>query len=129
MTKRETYEVIANVFATLDNANRDEVIAFAHKEIAALDAKNAKARTYAAKRKAKGDAVVERIYDILAENGTMTIPEIMGVIDVADMTHSKVVARLTKLVKDERVTKVPVTLEGRKLTGYHVVAEEAEAEA
>ena len=124
MTEREIYGVIANVFETIDNENKDAVLAFTEKKVAALDAKNAKARVYAAKKRAAVDETVERIYDVIANADVITIPEIEGEVN---MTQSKVVARLTKLVKAGRIEKVPVKYEGRKLTGYKVVGEDEEA--
>ena len=55
MTNREKFDVIAEVFATVDRADRDEILEFVEKEKAALDRKNVKAKAKAAEKRAAGD--------------------------------------------------------------------------
>lgn len=128
MTEREIFAVIANAFETIDNENRDEVLAFVEKKVAAIDRKNVKAREYAAKKRAASDEMTEAVYAVLCEKGgeVFTIPDIL-VHFGDDVTPSKVVARLTKLVKAGVVEKVAVKVGDRKLTGYKAI-EEAVAE-
>ena len=124
MTKREMYEVIANVFengvADIEAEVATEVVAFTEKEIAALDRKNAKAKERAAERRAASDELTEAIFAILGET-PMTVNDILAALDGENLTPAKIVARATKLVKAERVVKVEVkTVDGRKLVGYAV---------
>ena len=133
MTEREIFAVIANAFETIDNENRDEVLAFVEKKVAAIDRKNVKAREYAAKKRAASDEMTEAVYAILCEKGgeVVTIPEIVAHFGDEKITPSKVVARLTKLVKAGVVEKVAVKVGDRKLTGYKAIEEvivEPEAE-
>ena len=124
MTKREMYEVIANVFengvAGIEAEVATEVVAFTEKEIAALDRKNAKAKERAAERRAASDELTEAIFAVLGET-PMTVNDILAALDGENLTPAKIVARATKLVKAERVVKVEVkTVDGRKLVGYAV---------
>lgn len=117
MTKKETFDVIANVFATVDVPEKDEVLAFIEKEKAAIDAKNVKAKERAAAKRAEGDALRAKIEDVLTDE-PMTINDIIEAVDVEGLTPAKVVARMRQLVAAEKVAKESVNVDGRKLVAY-----------
>lgn len=108
-----------------------DVIAYADATIAQLDAKAAKAKERAAEKKADGDAlraVVEgAITDELQTIDVITAA-VQAVEGYEDVTKSKVTARLTQLVKSEKVEKEQVKLEdGRKVMAYRLfTGEDAE---
>ena len=98
MTKREMLNAIAAKVA--DDA---EMVAFLNKEIAALDAHNAKA---SAKRSEGAAARREAVYEALAAIGEqVTATELIenAENEVRDYTRQKVSAALTDLVKEGRV--------------------------
>ena len=68
ITKREMYEAIKETFETgsckFDAAT---VTAFCDKEIAALDAKAAKAKERAAAKKAEADVLMDQVQDALTD--------------------------------------------------------------
>ena len=79
MTKREKFEVIGKVFGELENANKDEILEFVNKEIAALDAKSAKASKKAAEKRVAGNELGLKIRDVVfAANEPMTIADIIN---------------------------------------------------
>jgi DNA-binding protein H-NS len=95
-----------------------DIIAFAEKTIAQLEAKAAKAKAVAAEKKAEGDALKAKVADALT-NELQTVADIFEKIDAEDVTTAKVVYRLTALVKDGVAVKDDVKLEdGRKVKGY-----------
>ena len=119
MTQREFYEFATNVFTTVDVEGKEDALEYISKAIAALDAKNAKAKERAAEKRAAGDAMRATIQGVLGET-PMTIPEIMAAIETEypDITPAKVVARMKGLVDVDHAVKTIVKVDGRKLTAY-----------
>ena len=117
MTKREKFELIGRVFEGMEIEERDEVLEFIEKEIAAIDAKNAKAKERAAEKRAEGDELQGRILALMGEE-PMTINDIVAALGDEGLTPAKVVARMKNLVKNETVAKAAVKVEGRKLMAY-----------
>ena len=115
MTKREKFEVIGKVFAGLDIEVKDEIVEFVQNEIAALDAKNEKAKIRAAAKRAEGDELRAIIKGVLTDE-PKTINDIIAEVGDENLTPAKVVARLTQLKGEIR--KEVHNIEGRKLTTY-----------
>lgn len=122
MTNREKFEKISAVFATLDDADRDEIMEFCEKEIAAITRRNEKAKERATSKRAEGDALRERIYETLGEE-PKAIADIVAELADDTITPSKVVARANALVKEGRVTKTTIKVDGRKLVAYSITVE------
>lgn len=90
----------------------NDVVEFAEKTIAQLDAKAVKAKEKAAEKKTADplrDAVAEALTD-----APQTVDEITAKIEGEDVTKAKVVARLTALVKAGVAGKAETKIEGRK---------------
>ena len=125
VTKKDVLAVVAKLAEGMDpvavgdvTVTAEDVIAYAEKTIAQIDAKNEKARERAAEKKAEGDALRQAVLDVLSAE-PKTIAEIVEAVDAEDMTSAKVVARLTSLVKADLVVKSEVKGEdGRKLKAY-----------
>ena len=113
MTNREMFEQIKG---KLTDA---EEIAFIETQIAALDRKAEKARERAAAKKAEGDELREKIYEVLSTE-TMTIPQIIAAVGIEDLTPAKVTARLRQLVELEKVAKEKVKTETGDKMGYYI---------
>ena len=124
MTKREKFEFIGKVFAgdvtvDMDEAMKAEIVEFCETELAAIDKKNEKARERAAAKKEEGDALTERVFEVIAAaTEPKTVNDILAALDDETLTPSKIVARLTRLVKAERVNRETIKVEGRKLKAY-----------
>jgi glutathione S-transferase len=89
------------------------VTAFCDKEIAALDAKAAKAKERAATKKAEGDELMGQVRDALTGEFKTIADIAAAVAEVnADATVSKVTYRLTKLVEAGDAEKTDVTIPG-----------------
>ena len=125
VTKKDVLAVVAKLAEGMDpvtvgdvTVTAEDVIAYAEKTIAQIDAKNEKARERAAEKKAEGDALRQAVLDVLSAE-PKTIAEIVAAVDAEDMTSAKVVARLTSLVKADLVVKSEIKGEdGRKLKAY-----------
>lgn len=118
MTNREKFDVIGKVFEGYEDAEiRDEILEFVEKQIAALDAKNAKAKERAAIKRANGDALRGAIEDLLTDE-PKTVKDIIDELEDNTLTPAKVVARMTQLVKADKAIKENVKVEGRKLVAY-----------
>lgn len=124
MTKTEILNVIAETFAGIELECRDEVIAYCEKEQAAIVRKNEKARERAAEKRTAGDEMRGRIEEILAgAEEPMTVGAIVDALapEYADITPSKVIARMNQLVKAEKAGKEKVKTDGRTLVAYFLV--------
>lgn len=117
-TEREMYELIKEL--AKDTRVEEDVVAFADKKIAAIDARNAKAKE---KRNAEVDELTDRIIGVLSSD-VMTIADVIIALDDENVTAQKVAYRLNKLVDAEKVEKSTVTISGekgtksRKINGY-----------
>lgn len=127
ITKREMYEAIRNAFATGEDCvyGNDEVIAFCDKEIAALDAKAAKAKERNAAKKAEADVLMGQVEDALTGDFQVIADIAAAVAEVnADATVSRVTYRLSKLVEAGVAEKTQVTIpatensKARKVQAY-----------
>ena len=117
MTNREKFDVIGKVFENYDGVEREEILEFVEKQIAALDHKNAKAKERAAEKRAAGDELRERIFDIMNDE-PITVDGILTALGDEELTPAKITARTRQLVQAGMVEKMPVKVEGRKLVGY-----------
>ena len=120
-TKREMFTVIATLLA-----ERKDVVDFCTKEIELLDKKSERAKAAAAKKKAEGDALMDAVFAVLSTEEFLPISTIVDEIGLEDVTTSKVVARLTALIKAERVEKAPISVtsgdKSKKVMGYRAIA-------
>lgn len=120
ITKRDNF---VTIFDVLMNAGREDLAEVIEHEIELLDAKSAKAKANAAKKKAESDALTEAIYSVLTDELT-TINDITNkVVSDEEVTVGRAQARLNKLVDAGRAYKeqITVTAEGsksRKLMAY-----------
>lgn len=130
ITKREMFEAIKETFATGEcKFEADVVMAFCDKEIAALDAKAAKAKERAAAKKAEADVLYDQVAAVLDAEEFKTIADIAAAVAEvnADATVSKVTYRLTKLVEAGAAEKTDVTIPGadgakaRKVKAFRAV--------
>ena len=117
ITKREMYEAISAAMET-GNCKFDAqtVQDFCAKQIELLDKRAAKIKG----RKAQAvDALIEVVKDALTET-PQTIAEIVNAIGDEEVTPSKIVYRLTQLVKSGEAVKQEVKegSKGRKVVAY-----------
>ena len=129
ITKREMFEAIKETFETGScKFDANTVMAFCDKEIAALDAKAAKAKERAAAKKAEADVLMTQVQDALTGE-FQTIADIAAAVAEVneDATVSKVTYRLTKLVEAQVAEKTQVTVpatensKARKVQAYKIV--------
>lgn len=129
ITKREMYEAIKETFETGScKYDAATVTAFCDKEIAALDAKAAKAKERAAAKKAEADILMGQVEDALTDEYQVIADIAAAVAGVnPDATVSKVTYRLGKLVEAGVAEKTQVTIpatetsKARKVQAYRAV--------
>lgn len=116
-TKREIYNELIMLAKTgkmdLDEATLE---AFCTRQIAILDNKEAKAKELAAKKRSAGDELTKAIEAVLTDDYE-PIAEIAAKVDMEDVTVSKCVYRLNKLVEAGKAEKADIELpaaEGKK---------------
>lgn len=129
ITKREMYEAIKETFET-GSCKYDAAVvtAFCDKEIAALDAKAAKAKERAAAKKAEADVLMGQVEDALTGD-YQVIADIAAAVTAVnpDATVSKVTYRLGKLVEAGVAEKTQVTIpatensKARKVQAYRAI--------
>ena len=101
---------------------------FVNHEIELLDKKAESAAKRAADKKVAGDALRERIYNVLSDTEFKTISEIVKDLSDPDVSPQMVTARLTQLIHLEQVEKDSVTVpaatdegKSRKVTAYRKI--------
>ena len=104
----------------------EAVLEFIDKTVEQIDNKAAKAKEKAAEKKADGDALREEVLSHVT-NEWQTADAITQLIGNEDITKSKVVARLSQLVRAEVVVKEQQKVGDAKLMCYRL-AEAADAE-
>lgn len=97
MAVRESAEAGIISFSNED-LTVDALIEWCDKEIAALDRKAETAKAKAAEKKAAGDALRERVYEVLGSE-PMTIAEVTEAIGDEEVSTNKVAYRLNALVE------------------------------
>jgi hypothetical protein len=134
ITKKANYAAISDILTAAQNAGIeltgeitfDSLQEFIAHEQELLDNKAVAAQKRAAQRKVDGDALRDKIYDVLTDE-FMTIADIVKALDDEDISAQMVTARLTQLASPEvgKVEKdtvtVPAANEGgksRKVSAY-----------
>jgi hypothetical protein len=127
VTKKEMFEEIKAILESSPNMVPTELVEFINNEIEALNKKAEAARKARDKKKTEVDTLLEEVFACLNDTSFTVIPQIMkNFEDNEDITSAKVTARLTKLVRENKVEKdsVNVAAEGEKkkvLTGYRII--------
>lgn len=123
MTKREKFERVMNFVTgtevSFSDEERAEMLEWCDKEIAALNAKNEKAKQRAAEKRAAGDELRERVYAAIGDAAEpITVNGILEAMCDSSLTPAKITARTRQLVAAGMVEKQMVKMDGRKLTAY-----------
>ena len=100
-----------------EEKDKDELLGFIDNELAILEKRKAAASERAAKKRAESDTLTDKIYEALGDE-PMTIDAILEVVADEDVTRNKVTARLSKLVKAEKVAKESIKIDGNKRMAY-----------
>ena len=89
----------------------EDVIAFCDSRLALLDRRNEKAKERAKAKRAEGDALVEEIYGLLTDEA-QTLKDIAAKLEAthADITVSKIIPRVSRLVEAGRAVKSEVAV-------------------
>ena len=128
ITKREMYEQIILMFTedaeTEVKVSAEEVVAFCHKEIEALEKKATKAKERAAAQKAEGDELTDAVLEVLTDE-FQPAGDIVKALNREDVTTHKVSYRLRVLVEGGKAVKdqINIAAEGEKkhlVMGYRL---------
>ena len=108
MTEREILNSIID-----GTADPDVLVEYAEKRIVQLDKRNASAAKRAAAKRAEGDALTESVFAVLGDEplNREMVGEALAEQGI-ETTPSKVTARLSRLVKEERVNKTKGKIAG-----------------
>lgn len=119
VTKKENYKTLKEIVESADGVdNKEALIEFIDSQIAAIDMKAAKNQEAVEKKRAEGDEHRAAVYAVLTE-GLQTIDEIMS--QVNGITKAMVVARLTQLIKLNKVVKEMIKMDGgRRISAYRL---------
>ena len=119
VTKKEYFGALRALVEDMDGVGDytvDEVLEFIDAQVAQIDKKNAKAKETAAKKRAESDVLTDKIFDLITDEA-QTADEITAAVGDEEVTKSKVVARLSKLVEAGKVVKESVKFDsGKKMT-------------
>lgn len=114
VTKRERYESIkalCEAVGEVDGFDMAGIMAFCDKEIATLGTRAEKAKERAAIKRAEGDELTERVFNVLTDEPS-TRDDITERLGDADVSVAKVTYRLTTLVKAGRAVKTEASVTG-----------------
>lgn len=130
MTKVEYFEVIRGMVEGSDVEMKAELLEFIDTQVGQIKAKAEKAKAKAAEKKAVGDQLQADVFSVITDEFqtvNQIVDAVQAVTAVEDVTRSKVVARLTKLVTAHAVAKEEVKVEGasKKVMAYKL-GEQAE---
>lgn len=118
ITKKAYFEMLKDIVAATDTADKDNLLAFIDTNIAQLDAKAAKAKEKAAEKKVEGDELREKIAACLTSE-PKDIATILDEVGDEELTRAKVTARLAQLINLGTATKEVIkTADGKKATVY-----------
>lgn len=105
--------------AVTDTEKQDEYLEFIDKQLAALDKRKEDAANRAAKKRAESDAMTDAVYAVLTDE-LATVDTILEALDDEEATRNRVVARLGKLVKAEKVVRDYIKEDGKKKAAYRL---------
>ena len=127
VTKRDYFNAIRTMVEAADAVGAysvDEVLEFIDKQIAQIDAKAAAAKVKAAEKKAAGDELRERVFNLVNEEW-QTADDITEALNDEEVSRAKVIARLTQLEKSGEIVKSQAkTEDGKKRMVYRVAGVE-----
>lgn len=128
ITKAMWFEDIKKVIEESDYENKEGALEFIDKQLELIASKKEKARERAAKVKAEGDELRERIKNVLTSE-YQAIDDIVDLVAEEGVTKAKVTARLSQLVKFKIAEKDQIkTEDGRKVMAYRIVPENEDLE-
>ena len=132
ITKKDFYGALIELVEGMETVgvyDAKDVQEFLEKQVAQIDAKAAKAKERAREKKAEGDEISKRILEVLTDDFQTGECITQLVSDIPEITKSKVVARLSNLVKQGKVEKEQIkTEDGRKVMAYRAKSD-AESDA
>lgn len=104
VTKREILEGLITLAETGEcTLAPEDIKTFAEKEIASMDKRAAADKKRREAKAAESDEITEAVYEVLTDE-PMSAEEILNKLGL-DMPKSKLIPKLTKLVKAERAVK------------------------
>lgn len=113
MTKREKFMEVIKV---LNECNETTLADFIQEQIDLIDNKAKKAKENAAIKK-DNDELTKTIVEFLTDE-FQTVAEIVSKIDNEEATSAKVVYRLNKLAKENKIEKTTIQIEKRKVVAF-----------
>ena len=130
ITKKDFYGALIELVEGMETVgayDAKDVQEFLEKQVEQIDAKAAKAKERAAKAKAEGDELTKAVEAVITAE-FQTADAITDQVDFEDVTKSKVVARLTKLVAAGKVVKEQRKVGDRKAMCYRLEGVDAKTE-
>lgn len=121
VTKTELFEQVKEIVLASDVENVDELVEFIDHEVELIAAKAEKAKARKEANKAKGDALKAAVAAALTEEfqSAEAITEAVAPqFEDEEITKSKVVARLSALVKEEVAVKEEAKVDKRRIMTY-----------
>ena len=117
MTKKEYFIEIMNYLKASKDAKLQDYINFLQKEIDGLDRKTAAARAKAERTRADADALTDALADVVPDTFT-TIPDIIALLNLPEVTPAKATYRLNALVADGILEKGKMEVNKKEYVVY-----------
>lgn len=127
VTKRDYFNAIRVMVENSDAVGEytvEEVLDFIDKQVAQLDAKAVKAKEKAVEKKAEGDELREKVFE-LVNSDWQTADDLTEALGDEEVSRAKIVARLTQLEKAGRIVKATAKMDdGKKRMVYRLAGVE-----
>lgn len=127
-TKKENFNTLIEILATVDHPEADALAEFLEQEIDRLDKRAEKAKERAEKKKELGDKLRDEVLECLDPTEFKTVNMIMAEHDFGEATKAKIVNRLSTLVKLGFAEKETVKEDNQKRMAYRAITAEVEPE-
>lgn len=125
VTKVAMFNMIIEALKTSNVENVDEMVDFCETQIAQAEAKAEKAKERRDAKRIESDEIRKTVLSCVTEDW-QSVDQITAAVNDPEITKSKVVARLTALVKEGAVEKDQIKIEDKKVSAYRLTATDAE---
>lgn len=119
-----TVDIFKEILEEIRENGNEEHIECLERQIEILEKKAAKAKEKLETKRAEGDALRERIFNLIGDE-PKTLETILEELDDEELTKSKIVPKMTQLVNADRVEKIEMKVPGGKKMGYRLFADGA----
>jgi len=107
----------------VDKEDQDDLLEFIDREVEILNKRKTAAQNRAAKKKVESDALTDEVFEQITDE-LASVDEIVLSLNMEGVTRNKVTARLGKLVKEGKIEKEVIKVDGKRRMAYRLPTNE-----